>query len=92
MPKLEKLPNRPAICGFRKYKIDNVKIAAAMISIPIMRPIKPIILSKLSMNKNHHQKYVSDNGIYSFCCSKNLRYKKGMVMYNLLSKKSVKTN
>ncbi len=48
--KLEKLPISPATTGFLKYNIENVKIAAAMSSIPMTKPTNPMILSKLFMN------------------------------------------
>lgn len=48
--KLEKLPTSPAITGFLKYTIENVKIVTAMSSIPMTKPNNPMILSKLSMN------------------------------------------
>ena len=40
----------PATTGFLKYNIENVKIAAAMSSIPMTKPTNPMILSKLFMN------------------------------------------
>lgn len=64
--KLEKLPISPAITGFLKYNIENVKITTAMISIPMTKPTNPIILSRLSMNINYHQKYSSGRNLYSF--------------------------
>ena len=54
--KLEKLPTSPATTGFLKYNIENVKIAAAMSSIPMTKPTNPMILSKLFMNIIYHQK------------------------------------
>jgi hypothetical protein len=50
--KLDILPITPAVAGFLKYTIERVNIAAAMSSIPMTKPTKPIILSKLSMNMN----------------------------------------
>ncbi len=53
IPRLDKFPIIPATTGLLKYKIETVKIAIAINSIPIIKPTIPIILSKL-FNKHDY--------------------------------------
>lgn len=63
--RLDIFPITPATTGLLKYKTEAVKIAIAIISIPITNPTIPIILSKLSINMNILLVKVSHNTKFS---------------------------